>query len=95
MFFFGDADTDLGEYAWPGGNADHKTFPVGLKKPNAWGLFDMIGNARQWCQDVYDKGYYSGSPDSNPRGPADGKEYVLRGGSWKSAADAMRSSYRP
>ena len=84
----------LGEYAWFADNADKKTHPVGQKKPNPWGLFDMHGNVAEWCQDVYDKDYYKSSPDQNPRGPADGKEYVLRGGSWKSTADALRSSYR-
>ena len=54
----------------------------------------MHGNVAEWCQDVYDKGYYKASPEKNPRGPADGKEYVLRGGSWKSPADALRSAYR-
>jgi formylglycine-generating enzyme required for sulfatase activity len=48
----------------------------------------------EWCQDVFDKNYYGSSPDRNPRGPGDGKEYVLRGGSWKSPTEALRSSYR-
>src|SRR5262249_11144157 len=71
--------------------------PVGQKKPNPWGLYDMHGNVAEWCHDAYDKGYYQGSPDKNPRGPADPdgtKEYILRGGSWKSAGDALRSAYR-
>ena len=54
----------------------------------------MHGNVAEWCQDVYDPGYYKASPEKNPRGPDDGNEYVLRGGSWKSAADALRSAYR-
>ena len=70
------------------------TAPVGKFKPNPWGLFDMHGNVAEWCQDIFDKSYYQASPEKNPRGPSEGKEYVLRGGSWKSAADALRSTYR-
>jgi formylglycine-generating enzyme required for sulfatase activity len=84
----------LGAFAWSADNAGKKTHPVGLKKPNPWGLVDMHGNVAEWCQDVFDKGYYHGSPEKNPHGPAEGKEYVLRGGSWKSPADALRSSFR-
>jgi formylglycine-generating enzyme required for sulfatase activity len=54
----------------------------------------MHGNVAEWCQDVYDPGYYHSSPDKNPCGPPDGKEYVLRGGSWKSPADALGSARR-
>ena len=54
----------------------------------------MHGNVAEWCQDVYDPGYYKASPEKNPRGPAGGNENVLRGGSWKSPAEALRSTYR-
>jgi sulfatase modifying factor 1 len=93
-YSFGTDARNLGEFAWFADNAGKKTHPIGQKKPNPWGLFDMHGNVAEWCQDVYDRGYYQSSPAKNPRGPADGREYVLRGGSWKSAADALRSSYR-
>jgi formylglycine-generating enzyme required for sulfatase activity len=84
----------LAEFAWFADNAAKKTHPVGQKKPNAWGLFDMHGNVAEWCNDVYDRDYYKSSPTRNPRGPADGREYVLRGGSWKSTAEALQSAYR-
>jgi formylglycine-generating enzyme required for sulfatase activity len=84
----------LGDVAWYAENAGKKTHPVGQKKANAWGLFDMHGNVAEWCHDAFDIGYYKSSPEKNPRGPAPGKEYVLRGGSWKSSAEAARSSYR-
>ncbi|MFL5244759.1 MAG: formylglycine-generating enzyme family protein [Gemmataceae bacterium] len=93
-YCFGGDPRKLGEYAWYADNSAKKTHPVGKKKPNAWGLYDMHGNVAEWCNDVYDKGYYQTSPATNPRGPADGKENVLRGGAWKSSADAVRSSYR-
>jgi formylglycine-generating enzyme required for sulfatase activity len=93
-YSFGSEARNLGDYAWFAGNSDKKTHPVGQKKANPWGLYDMHGNVAEWCQDVYDKNYFKSSPDKNPHGPAEGKEYVLRGGSWKAAADVVRSSYR-
>jgi sulfatase modifying factor 1 len=93
-YSFGNDPRQLGGFAWFADNSGKKTHPVGQKKPNPWGLFDMHGNVAEWCNDVYDKHYYQASPGQNPRGPADGKEYVLRGGSWKSAAEAAQASYR-
>jgi len=93
-YSFGSEPRQLGDFAWFAGNSAKKTHPVGRKKPNAWGLFDMHGNVAEWCQDVYMPGYYKASPANNPRGPDDGNEYVLRGGSWKSPADAVRSACR-
>jgi formylglycine-generating enzyme required for sulfatase activity len=84
----------LGDFAWLADNAEKKTHPVGQKKPNPWGLYDMHGNVAEWCHDAYDRNYYRSAPEKNPRGPAEGKEYVLRGGSWKSTADALRSAAR-
>lgn len=93
-YSFGSDARKLGAAGWFADNAGKKTHPVGQKQANAWGLFDMHGNVAEWCNDLYDKDYYAKSADKNPRGPADGKENVLRGGSWKSSADATRSSYR-
>ena len=70
----------LWQYAWYRDNAANNTHPVGQKKPNAWGLYDMHGNVAEWCNDIYEPGYYAKSPQANPRGPADGEPYVLRGG---------------
>jgi formylglycine-generating enzyme required for sulfatase activity len=93
-YSFGSDDRKLGEFSWFTGNAAKRTHPVGEKKANAWGLYDMHGNVAEWCNDMYGKDFYGASPAENPRGPTSGKQYVLRGGSWKSNAEALRSSYR-
>ena len=93
-YSFGSEPRQLGDFAWFADNAAKKTHPVGRKKPNSGGLFDMHGNVAEWCHDVYDPSYYKTSPEKNPRGPDSGNEYVLRGGSWKSSPDALRSAYR-
>ena len=63
---------ELDEIAWYGGNSEDETHPVGKKKPNAWGIYDMQGNVREWVQDFYSANYYSVSPTENPTGPAAG-----------------------
>jgi len=93
-YCFGSDARKLTEYAWFTDNSSKKTHPVGQKKPNPWGLYDMHGNVAEWCNDFYDPNYYATSPPNNPRGPADGNQCVLRGGSWNSGAEALRSSYR-
>jgi len=92
-YSFGDGRRK-GEHAWFGDNADKKTHPVGTKKPNAWGLYDMHGNVAEWCNDVFAKDYYRTSISLNPHGPAEGEMYVLRGGSWKGSAEVMTSFHR-
>jgi formylglycine-generating enzyme required for sulfatase activity len=91
---FGSDNRQLGQYAWFADNADKQTHPVGEKKPNAWGLYDMYGNVAEWCNDVYDKDYYKDGSTSNPRGPKEGAKRVLRGGAWNSRADDCRSARR-
>src|SRR5262249_32080642 len=93
-FGFGNSTSKLGDYAWFVDNSSKKTHPVGQKKANGWGLYDMHGNVAEWCNDVYDPNYYQSSPPANPRGPAYGKQYVLRRGSWTSAGECLRSCQR-
>jgi formylglycine-generating enzyme required for sulfatase activity len=104
-YYFGDNANQLGDYAWYSvnshawydGNLGQKTHPVGQKKPNGWGLYDMSGNVWEWCEDdCHDS--YAGAPD-------DGTAWIhndnrsqspkcLRGGSWDSDPYSCRSAYR-
>jgi formylglycine-generating enzyme required for sulfatase activity len=93
-YCFGDDETRLGDYAWYGKNSDTKTHPVGEKKPNAWGLYDMHGNVWEWCQDSFDNGYYANSPTNDPTGAATGSYRVRRGGGWAFPARFCRSAHR-
>jgi sulfatase modifying factor 1 len=83
-----------GAQGWYSSNSGDKTHPVGQKKPNAWGLFDMSGNVWEWCSDWYDGSYYKNSPLQNPQGPSSGSYRVLRGGSWKDGGGGLRSAKR-
>jgi formylglycine-generating enzyme required for sulfatase activity len=71
---------DLDSIAWFNKNSGEETHPVGEKLPNKFGLYDMLGNVMEWCQDWYDKKYYKNSPVTDPMGPTDGKYRVVRGG---------------
>ena len=91
-YSFGADSKTLGDYAWFGGNSGQQTHPVGEKKANAWGLYDMHGNVWEWCSDWY--GVYPMGSVSDPSGPSEGSVRVYRGGCWSGGAAFCRSAVR-
>ena len=83
-YTFGSDTSILSQYAWYRNNSGGETHPVGQLNPNVWGLYDMHGNVHEWCQDWFDRKYYSQSPSNAPLGPSIGLAKALRGGDWGS-----------
>lgn len=92
-WFFGKDPSDLGKYAWVRENCQKTTHPVGEKKPNPWGLYDIYGNVKEWVQDWYEEDYKEGAV-TDPTGPAFGQFRVVRGGSVIDDAKVCRSAKR-
>jgi len=90
----GKAAKRLKFFAWFKKNSGEKTREVGKKKPNAWGLYDMHGNASEWCNDYYAPDAYAAGAAKDPKGPASGTERVLRGGSSLDEPEHCRSAAR-
>jgi formylglycine-generating enzyme required for sulfatase activity len=88
----GDSEDALKEAGWYGSNSEKKTHPVGQKKPNAWGLYDMHGNVSEWCSDW--SGDYPAGEKTDPMGSKAGIHRVLRGGSWNYDPALCRSAIR-
>jgi len=95
-FQFGKDKSKLRTYAWFAENSVGKSHPVGRKKPNRWGIYDMHGNVAEWCNDVYGETYYADVAKNSLRGPREipTSKFVVRGGAWNSSASACRSAYR-
>jgi formylglycine-generating enzyme required for sulfatase activity len=82
-FYFGDNENDLGIYAWHSGiRKYHRPQEVGLLTPNQWGLYDMLGNVSEWCQDWISQPGHIPANSVDPKGPSLGQFKVLRGGNW-------------
>jgi formylglycine-generating enzyme required for sulfatase activity len=91
-YSFGNDQGQLSNYGWWKVNSGGATHPVGLKKPNPWGLYDIHGNVFEWVQDWH--GGYSGGKLTDPTGPVSGSLRVSRGGRWSSIAGICRSAFR-
>ncbi len=104
VYSFGNNESQLHEYGWYIENTS-KTHPVGMKRPNAWGFYDMHGNVYEWVQDRADD--YSRKSQTNPKGPSPNKDIgkifsigdsgpdrVMRGGSWGNPAKSSHSARR-
>jgi formylglycine-generating enzyme required for sulfatase activity len=90
----GEYGDNLDSIAWYEYNSGGRTHPVGSKRPNSFGLYDMLGNVWEWCGDRYSKSYYCVSPGSNPSGPTVGLHRVSRGGSWCSKPPRANAAFR-
>jgi formylglycine-generating enzyme required for sulfatase activity len=95
-YYFGKSPEKIADYAWFSENSTEKYHPVGQKKPNAWGLYDMLGNVLEWTLDHYDENAYSVLGNTDPTAPPTLIKYpkALRGGSFEDAAIDLRSARR-
>jgi formylglycine-generating enzyme required for sulfatase activity len=94
IYPFGNGPSELSRYAWYDKNSGAKTHPIGQKLPNAWGLYDMLGNVWEWCGDGYDAKYYASSPSVDPPGAAGASSRAFRGGGWLGDSGGCRPASR-
>jgi len=93
-YSFSDDESELGDYAWFDKNSNGQPHPVGQKKRNPWGLYDMHGNVWEWVQDCYHDSYKDASADGSAWETGNCQRRVLRGGSFGNWAWNLRSAYR-
>jgi len=89
-----DYGPSINEIAWNARNSGDKPHRVGSKRPNGFGLFDMLGNVWEWCSDWYSASYYYESPYLNPTGPGKGSRRVQRGGGFRHSGNYLRCAHR-
>jgi formylglycine-generating enzyme required for sulfatase activity len=93
-YSFGDSEPELNDYAWYGDNSGNKAHAVGQKEPNPWGLYDMHGNALEWCQDRCHVSYQEAPTDGSAWEDGSDTSRVWRGGGWGFGAIFCRSASR-
>ena len=93
-YFWGESDTAADEYAWYRANSQSTTHPVGEKRHNAFGLYDMVGNVYEWQQDRWHHNYRGAHGDGSAWEDGMNDRRVIRGGSWINKPEALRSAYR-
>jgi len=93
-YAFGDDANQLGNYGWYDKNSEEKTHPVGEKKPNAFGLYDMHGNVWEWLEDVWHTNYEGAPSDGSAWTSGGDSKNLLRGGSWINPDNDSRCTYR-
>jgi formylglycine-generating enzyme required for sulfatase activity len=91
---FGDKESNIGAYAWYKDNSKGEDPPVGRKKPNAWGLYDMHGYVSEWCADAWHPNYKGAPTDGRAWTDSEQKGRVIRGGSFADPADSHRCAFR-
>lgn len=96
-YFFGKDSTGLSDYAWYAANSSNKYHKTGLKKPNPWGFYDMLGNVAEWTMDQYEENYFTDAalPEKDPMVPKTSRHpRTLKGGNYADDAIALRSAAR-
>jgi formylglycine-generating enzyme required for sulfatase activity len=91
-FFWGDKINN--DYVWYFGTSNYRAHPVGLKKTNPFGLYDILGNVWEWVEDWFSNEYFKKSPIQNPQGPKTGRFKVKRGGSQANLISHIKSHTR-